>query len=119
MTAVNVYGVALGSQFKSADGSTVLTVTEFITPKTMLDPWEARVTTDTGIPAIIEVKDLLGSGYERVTKMRVRDFYEMIGENTSPDDFIQVITPQGTNVEVTGLIRDSETNIAYIQTYGG
>jgi hypothetical protein len=68
MPANKVYGVPLGARFKSEDGSVILTVTEFISPKTMTQEWQARVTTDSGIPAIIDVKDLKGSGYERVVE---------------------------------------------------
>lgn len=42
----------------------------------------------------------------------------MIGDQTTPEDFIQVITPQGTNVEIVGLIRDINTSTVYLQTNG-
>jgi hypothetical protein len=50
--------------------------------------------------------------------MRARDLYEMIGDKTSGDDFIKVITPQGTDVEIVDIIRDPEKNISYLQTNG-
>lgn len=66
MPATKVHGVPLGARFKSDDGSVILTVTEFITPSNMTEPWKARVITDTEIPAIIEVDDLKGEGYIRL-----------------------------------------------------
>lgn len=68
MTAVQVYGVRPGTQFRAVDGDTILTVTEFITPSSHVKPWEAKVVSDSGVPAIIEVKDLLGEGYIRVVE---------------------------------------------------
>lgn len=66
MTAVQVYRVRPGTKFRAVDGGTILTVTDLITPSSHVKPWEARVVSDSGVPAIIEVKALLGEGYVKV-----------------------------------------------------
>jgi len=58
MTAIEVYGVRVGDFFKNEEDQ-VLKVVEFITPKTLVEPWRAVMVNAQGEKGEMEVKDLL------------------------------------------------------------
>ena len=67
MTANKVHGVSLGDEFQAADWN-CFTVEEFITPKSMTDPWRAKIKLDNGQVATIDVTDLTHGPYRKVNE---------------------------------------------------
>jgi len=65
MSAIKVYGIAIGDSFIAEDGRR-LTVVKFLTPEKMHLPWLAKVQIDNGLEAEVEVKDLKTENYRRI-----------------------------------------------------